>query len=233
MDQGKGARLKREVSRSTKLPAFQLDLGALEVLCERIQALFDASKVYTKIEIPLKGETLKFDTVEEIRQYKDLRGTARNFSLWFSEGDRSVRISCSGIFRSDASVSASGATEAWCAGAIETVNSFLRYHKVWYHWFRTLPFGWFLFGALNLPNIFIWGRIAKLNLAVTTMSLYGWVSAILVLALLYFGRDRLLPPVGVIITEEENIWRRRTPELSLLLALAAVVLTVIGWFVGK
>ena len=61
----------------------------------------------------------------------------------------------------------------------------------------------------------------------------GWVGTILALLLLWVGKGRLLPASILRITEEEGFLRRRAPELTLLIALASAIFTIVGWFVGK
>ena len=54
-----------------------------------------------------------------------------------------------------------------------------------------------------------------------------------VLLLLYFKKSSLLPSASIIITQEDSFLRRHIGELSLLVAIASAVLTVIGMVNGK
>ncbi len=137
--------MKREVERERKIPAFSIGIGELEVLWGRAVALFeDTEKVYGLIDITLPTEKLEFKDIEELKQYSNLKGRITKFSLWLSQKGRRVSIRSSHLFYSQAIVSATGETEAWCAGAIETVYSFLQSYKVWYHWLVSAPIGWVL-----------------------------------------------------------------------------------------
>ena len=226
--------MKREVQRSCKLPAFEIDLASLGVLHGKIAELFESQgNIHHSIDIEKKNEELSFSGVDEIRTYPELNGRITKFSLWYSQKGRRLRVDCTEFLGSSASASATAETEAWCAGALETVKAFFESHRVWYHWFRSLPFGWLLFGAINMPGAFIWFRIFNKTLTVSSASIAGWILATITVAILYFGKGRLLPAASLIITEEESYWHRKAPEWSLIIALLAAVLTVVGWFVGK
>jgi hypothetical protein len=61
----------------------------------------------------------------------------------------------------------------------------------------------------------------------------AWLSITITLVILYFSRSKLLPSAILVITREEGFVRRHIGELSLLVAILSVVLTVVGWFFGK
>ena len=134
--------MKREVERKKKLPAFSLGMGELEVLYGRLLELFDTpGKVYISISIKLPSENLQFKNIEELKQYAQLRGRITKFSLYLSQGDRTVSIRSSFSIGNPPEVSATAETERWCAGAIETVYSFVKSNRLWYHWFVSAPIG--------------------------------------------------------------------------------------------
>jgi len=45
---------------------------------------------------------------------------------------------------------------------------------------------------------------------------------------LYFAKGTLLPSASIIITQEDSFLRRHIGELSLLVAIASAILTVVG-----
>jgi hypothetical protein len=122
-------------------------------------------------------------------------------------------------------------TEAWCAGAIETVYSFLRSYKVWYYPLVSAPIGWILIFLLNIPTVaqLFLPKVASIH----STAFIGWVATLIALAFLFAFRGKLFPAAALRITEEENFIRRHSAELGLIIALLSAVLTVVGWFLGK
>ncbi|HHQ4581367.1 hypothetical protein ACK33C_08900 [Aeromonas hydrophila] len=224
--------MKREVKRERTLPAFSMGIGELEVLCKRLTEQFENPEdVYISIDITLPSESLEFKGVEELKQYSALRGRITKFRLWFSQGGRHVSIWSSSFFGSLPEVGATAETEAWCAGAIETVNAFIQSNKLWYHWFVSAPIGWILFIFANIPSIVLLFLPQGQSLDKSVFA--GWLAITISLAILYFFRARLLPSSVIVVTREESFVRRNAAELSLVVAIASAVLTVVGWFVGK
>lgn len=224
--------MKREVKRERALPAFSIGIGELEVLCKRLTEQFEKPEdVYVSIDITLPSESLEFKGVEELKQYSTLRGRITKFRLWFSQGGRNVSIRSSSFLGSQPEVSATAETEAWCAGALETVSAFIQSNKLWYHWFVSAPIGWIFFIFANIPNIAFLFLPKGQSLDKPVFA--GWLAITISLAMLYFFRARLLPSSVIVVTSEEGFVRRNAAELSLLVAIASAVLTVVGWFVGK
>ncbi|PIX55662.1 MAG: hypothetical protein COZ50_01565 [Zetaproteobacteria bacterium CG_4_10_14_3_um_filter_54_28] len=222
--------MKREVERTRKIPAFSIEIGELEALWQRLVALFENSgDVYGSINIEFPKEKLEFKDVEELRQYPDLKGKVTNFSLWLSKDGRRVSIRSSSLFNPQAVVSATAESEAWCAGALETVHSFLKSYKVWYHWFVSVPLGWVLFIFANIPSI---AMLARPKDSIDKIVLIGWLAAMIALVFLYVFKGKLFPASVLRITDEESFVRRHSAELGLIIALTSAVLTVVGWFLG-
>lgn len=225
--------MKREVERKQQLPAYSVTLDQLDVLIDRLRALFtEPQDVRCSIDIRLKSEKLSFDSVSELKAYPALKGRATEFAIWVSQSPRRIWISSAGVlFDSRSSVNAQGESEGWCAGAIETVLSFVHPHKLWYHWFVSAPIGWILLAVAYLPAVYF-SFLPKGSIVEKTV-VAGWVGATVTLFVLWLGRSRLLPASVLRITDDESFIRRHGPELSLLIALASAVLTIVGWFVGK
>lgn len=224
--------MKREVRRERALPAFSVGIGELEVLCRRLIEQFESPKdVYVKIELTLPSESLEFKSIEELRQYSDLRGRITKFRLWFSQGERNISIRTGSLFGSRPEVSASAGTEAWCAGAIETVYSFMQSNRLWYHWFVSAPIGWIFFIFANIPSIAL--LLLPKGQSLEKPVFAGWLAVTITLGILYFARAKLLPSSVIVVTREEGFIRRNAAELSLLVAIVSAILTVIGWLFGK
>ncbi|MDD2611012.1 MAG: hypothetical protein PHX60_15270 [Giesbergeria sp.] len=225
--------MKREVKREKRLPAFSINVDELEILWKRLIALFDENQtVYSTIKISLPSEELEFDTIEELKQYPQLKGNITRFSLWFSQASkRCISIKSSSLLNSQAGVSASADNEAWCAGAIETTFSFFQTHKLWYHWFVAAPIGWILLLLANGPTIA--GFFLPKGEVIDKFFYAGWIAIMLAIAIPYIGKNKLLPSSVIRITDEEGFIRKHGVELSLLIAVVSAVLTVVGWFVGS
>lgn len=195
-------------------------------------ALFDDSRRFSStIKISLPSEELEFKTIEELKQYPQLKGKITNFSLWLSQTHTGhISINSSSFLNSQAEINASADNEAWCAGAIETTFAFLQTHKLWYHWFVAAPIGWLLLLLANAPTIA--NLLLPKGEVINRYFYAGWLAIMLAIAIPYFGKSKLLPPSVIRVTDEEGFIQKHGTELSLFIAVVSAVLTVIGWFVG-
>lgn len=86
-------------------------------------------------------------------------------------------------------------------------------------------------GDSNIP------LLAKLllpkSMQLQGIALSSWLLMLLTLAVLYFAKSSLLPTASIIITQEDSFIRRHIGELSLIVALASAVITVVGILSGK
>ena len=130
--------------------------------------LFDPKEeVYSKIE--LNSDKHQFKTPDELYSYVGLTGPVRSFSMsLFGERGR-VSLRCHSFPGSPPTVFATGETDDWCIRAVETVDSFLVPHRLWYHpftgrmervsinpWFLYFGLLWFVMG-LPLGGIIMGG----------------------------------------------------------------------------
>lgn len=224
--------MKREVEREQKLPAFRIGVAELEVLFDRLRALFPESEdIHCSIDITLKSEKLEFESVAELKQYELLRGEITKFSLWLSGGGKRVSLRSSGFLGGRGAISAKADSEAWCAGALETAISFLQSHRLWYHWFISSPLGWVLSAFAYIPTISL--AFLPKGTVIEKPVVYAWIAITATLAVLYVARSRLLPGSVLVFSKEDGFVQRYAAQLSLLIAVISAVLTVVGWYVGK
>lgn len=224
--------MKREISRKKALPTFRIDVAELSLLWERLVALFkDPSRVHCSLTLELPSETLKFDDFDELKNFQTLPSTVTNFSLRLMEGERHISIRTTGIIGSKPQVSVGGESEAWCAGAVETVFVFFVQHKASYNWFIAAPIGWLLV-LLTYGAGFASSFLAK-DVKVPLPALVGWLSLVVTFTLLYMLRAKLFPMTVLSVRNGDGFFRRHVAELSLLVAVLSALLTVIGWFVAK
>lgn len=226
--------MRREVTRRKMLPAFAIDIGELEALAGRLLELFDdTEKVLTSLSIKLISEELDFDSVTELRDYSSkLKGSFLEFSFWFSQGSKKVyiRTNRSPMSPPAAEVIACGETESWCAGAVETVYTFLQAHKLWYSWFSTGPMGWIFAIALysSTTLLLFLPKEQKIGIPI----IVGWLLIILTLGVLYIFRSKLFPGAKLYLSLEEKFFRRHLSEISLILAIISTAVAVINLIRG-
>ena len=173
--------MKREVVREVRLPAFSLGRGEVELLCKRLQSLFDgnAEKLHLSITLSLPNEKLKFDSLEEFASYVDLRGRVLDFSIKASCADRSVTLKTGGMFSSVPTLRVEAESEVWCAGAVEAVLSIVRANRVWYGWLIRLPLTLLFFLLSVTPAIINW--VAPKAPSMPIEIALTWLSAVIAL----------------------------------------------------
>jgi hypothetical protein len=114
--------MKREIERERKTPAFCIDVADLENLLSKMSNLFNnQEKIYQSIDVTLLSEKLSFNDIDELKRYPNLKGKIINFTISMSQDGRRVIIRSGGLLSYRASVTSKGESEAWCAGAGDTV----------------------------------------------------------------------------------------------------------------
>lgn len=231
--------MQRKISRKRLLPAFRVDMSELGLLWTRLIGLFDKpEEVRSTMTVELPGETLDFDSFEELRDYPGLPATLSKFSLGIAAvgyGDghnqRRIMLESNPLLESLPEIYASGESEAWCAGAIETVLSFVQPHKLWYSPVVSAPAGRILYALL----MFVMGAsiFFPKDYKIPLVFLYGLGAFALTLAMLYFGRRRLFPVCEISVRQKTGFVRNHIGELSLLVALISAVFTGIGLLTAK
>ena len=223
--------MKKEISRERDLPAFKTDLAGIGFLIDKLLSLFPEGKCHTSITIKTNNEEFSFEAAHEVANVRELPDRVTSFSLRISEGDRRLFFYPGGFMGSAARITAVADSEAWCAGAIETALQFFRQNRTWYSWFRGWPIGALLLLNFNTP--FIMAALGLSSRFVAPNVLITWIVSLLIAFTLYSGRGRLLPSAILEIRRTESIIRRYISELTLLVSLLALILTIIGWFIKK
>lgn len=227
--------MKRQVTRTKILPAYRLDKAEIGVLWVRIVNLFnDAYPIYCNLSIELTTETLNFFSFEEFEACIDLPPKITKFSFRFAQDERNISIQ-EGFLLLDSrpQVSANGETESWCAGAVETVYTFISQHKAPYDWFIRAPLGWMLalLACGTVPGLILLTTFILPELRVPHFALSSWLALVVTLGILYILRDSLFPITIITIRETNGYMQRFATELTITIAFLSVILTVIGWFV--
>jgi len=222
--------MKREVEREIQLPAFELERGDLELLWTRMRSLFpvDAS-VYATISISRPSERLTFESMEELRKYTDLRGSAHRFALQMRFENQSVSVSSGGVFSSAPILKVEGKTDVWCAGAIEAVQHVVRLRRVWYYWLSSFPF-LFAFLLLSAGPVANFGPFRDVEKQSIYM-LLSWLSVTAVFGYFALSKDSILPAATIVFTREYGFIRRYAAELGLVLGLLSLAFALYIWAV--
>jgi hypothetical protein len=220
--------MKRTVDRSKNLPAFQLDLPGLRLLIEELLSVVGAGRPRLKIELSLKGEELKFSSIEELESYAPkLPAQILGFdvSCWDFEQDRHCSLR-SGLF-TGSTVHARAPDEAWCAGAIAIVEKHAFTNRQWYRFFRRWHF-WLVAVVLGiLPGL---GLVFHRNIINDKASIVTLTVIVVLSWVLYFSFNRLFPAKKLIVRLHENWFRQYATELTLALALVSLVVSLLAVF---
>jgi len=225
--------MKRAIEREKKLKAFSLDIDELSVLWDKINSLFDETKtglldnIHKSITIKMGAEELRFDSIEELINYTGLPNSVSKFHIYFSQCDNMIMIFGSTYMNSIPEVKAKGDSELWCAGAVDTVVTYLNNHKIWYHWLLSLPSGIIL---AVMINILILGLIFKL---VNTLIVFiCFLISIITLLILILFKIKLLPSSILQIKKDNSFFQKYTGQLSLIIGIIGATAGVIGAIAG-
>ena len=216
--------MKRTTSRRQTLPAFRLTVGQAEVLAQELRGLFHG-EVSSHFSITLGADEYQFDTADEIRgAATTLPAVVHDFSLWVTAWplDYYVSLSASGH---PFSVSVQSPDYGWCAAVIATCERATRQCKRWYS-----PLRAWHFCVLATAASSVTGTMLGVFKAAVVVSLMGTVAWLLLTALRWVicvAFNRVFPPASLVIREREAWVKRRTPELTLLLSLAALVVAIL------
>ena len=220
--------MKREIEREERLPAFDLQLGELELLWARLLELFDSNdKIISSITLSLPSEKLQFDSMAELKDYGKIRGRVTNFSLKASQRGRSVTVKTGGLFNNVPTLKVEAETDIWCAGAVAAAMSIIRPNRVWYSWFIRAPIG-LIFILLSLtPYVKSW-LFPKMAATPTSLAVV-WFVVVVLFGFLSVTKDKLLPAASLTFTKELGFIRRYGGELGLILGLVSLALAIYTW----
>ena len=220
--------MKREVVRERRLPAFALDVGDLELLLERLLQLFDLpADVKTDISLKFPGERLHFESMEELKNFSGLRGTATDFSVRMRQGNESVEIRLEGIMNKTPYLRAESDSDLWCASAMEAAWTVIRPNRLWYNWFIRLPLTFIsLVLALGPPLI---GTIFPNLPSMRPAMAIPYFAAVVAMIYLSNSKEKLLPVASIVFTKELGFIRRYGSELGLALGLISLGLALYTW----
>lgn len=213
-----------------RLSAFELERGDVELLWQRMLALFDAgSAIRSKISLTLPSERLTFDSIEELTGYQSLRGRVTKFSLEMRQGLRVVAISSGGPFATAPTLKVEGESDIWCAGAIEAVVHVIQQRRVWHFWLIHFPFTLVFIALACMP----WVKLGPFQgfPAIPISLLLAWLAMTALFGYFSFYKARVLPVASITFTRELGFFRRYAGELGLILGLLSLALAIYMWAV--
>lgn len=221
--------MKREIEREVRLPAFNLNIGELELLWQKTIALFDPTNpIYANINLSLPNEKIEFVSIDELKSYAELHGRVVNFSIHASQGKRTVSIKTGGLFNSIPTLRITGDSDVWCAGANESLLSVISRNKVWYSWFIYAPFNT-MFMVLALSPWFV-KQLSTKAIDPPMPVVLIWLGALMTFGFIGYFREKLLPAASITFSNELGFIRRYGSELGLLLGIMSIAIAFYMWF---
>ena len=221
--------MKREIEREVRLPAFALQVGELELLWQRMHQMFEPGSIGKEsIDLSLPSERLHFDSLEELRSYKQMRGRVTNFSLRIVASSTSITLKTGGLFSNIPTLKVEGDSDIWCAGAVEAVMSVVQRNRTWYWWLVRAPLATLFFLASVGPYFYNWVTPGIVKVSVPLVIAY--VSLVFTLGFLFLTRDKLLPTATLVFTNDLGFIRKYGAELGLVLGLISLAVAGATWW---
>ena len=223
--------MQRSFERKRRLPAFACDLAECEALVQEISDAFKPlnSEPKFSFEIDLPGEMLEFESLDETRKFAGLPKTVRKFSLTWNDWKIRGRCHLEINYYSDAHVTVSGPSQAWCAGLTDLALGFAQRHRVWYWWLseRLVWLAILIVLLTPVPTLF---KNPQASIDLGTAIAYLLTIIMLVALLLSF--IRVFPSGRLRIRTESSFLGRYNSELTLLAAIVAAIAAVLALIFG-
>ena len=215
--------MEKTIWRKQTLDAFSISVDELEELCSLLrQECGNDNDVRTSIEFEFSDETLKFDSVEDIRNQEITYNKVTKFTITMFGDKGYIKLDSRELFHSDAEIRSSSDKESWCAGVNEAITSYLKKKRVWYYWLIRRGV-WRSFGiAVVISYLLFLPRYEFIPIhwqALTVLCL------LLLWVLFLFGKDWV--PAGTIRMSQQRLDIKTVA--AVVGALAAVILAIISF----
>jgi hypothetical protein len=219
--------MKNTFNDSSYLPFFRCDTQSLELLVNDLLAIFGGDNLRYSVDITLQGQSLRFDSFEEVRQCMALPSEVRSFSLWIfssTDFDRSYWFSVRPTGKSY--VEAKGYSINWCSSLVRTTVAFAQRHKAWYFplsaSLHRLPL---IVGfaplLLSLLNVRIFTSFGVVVFYFTTLVLLTYLSE----------KQTSIFPSGVLVMRNEDNWlKQHANEIMVVATVATAIATFLAAF---
>jgi hypothetical protein len=224
--------MKREIERSASLPTIRIDLAELSVLIGKLLAQFaNPEKASVAISVQIDSEKVTATSVAELRAAADLPAQVTKFSIAINEellGPRRVVYVWSEPLGSPTPrISASGDSEAWAAGAIETAKVFFARHRRPFSWASVIPMGFFFF----IATLMILGGTLQAWKAGHWIP-WNWCAGYLALFALKLVHPRV-SECQLVLRDTESPLTRALPLLGFVVALASLGVAILAWLLPR
>lgn len=224
--------MKREIERTASLPIIEIDLAELSVLIEKLVAQFsDPAKASVTISVQIDNEKVSVKSVAELQSAHDLPARVAKFSISIWEDpagpNRHVNVSSSPLASNTPRVAATGESEAWAAGAIETARVFFARHRRSLHWASGIPMGFIMFMATMVmigTGLQAWKASHWIP--------WSWAAGYLAI----FSLNLLYPRLAqcqLVLRDTENPLTRALPALGFVVALASLIVAILAWLLPR
>lgn len=229
--------MKRSVRKQRKVDAFSLNLYELEKLCTVLQKEFrvppypvpQSDNISISIELKFPGETLEFDSVDDIRSNKLPYKKSKEFSIRMYSRAHSFEASKHLILSSgepsgfDASVTSTCDNEEWCVSVNEVLVFHLRRHRVWYYWI--IPsLRWFVTTMLLGFCGAFFAVTSFSEISSPLSQIVAFATFFIIFIPLSFLRRSILSP-GTITIEQKHYDIKIIKTISILIGSLAAVIT--------
>lgn len=217
--------MKQTFDRLSTLPSFRCDTQSLELLVKELLAEFGSNSTRWWVKIERKGESIEFESFEDIRQFKPLPPQVRDFSIVIlgdvgSDNSYHLYSSLGGKARA----TATGSSKAWCIGLVGISLAFARQHKSW-HAFLSPGLLWLILLTTFLIPALLSSLGYKLINSREVAVVYLLVQVLL--GYMIIRQDRLFPSGTMIIRNEDNWLRRYNGEITAITTVVATIVAVI------
>lgn len=209
----------------------------MKELCYLVKGEFskddDAS---IRIKFELKDETLEFESVEDIENQQLNTNVANNFSVSAFGGGKHVTLESydvvSSIFGSSATVWSSSDRLSWCTGINETIHSFLKKKRLWYHYIVNSYFLGSL-GLIFFALIFIPKSIEKLIYSYLNLSEISFLSIKTAIVVFWFfcfvGKKRMLPTGRIVFSKHRLNFFNYFVVFGSLAGIVTMIVTILSY----
>ncbi len=226
--------MQKEVKREKRLPAFTINVDELELFYLKFIPLFNSSEkvtFYLNAEFP--SEAISFHSINELKNYSEHYKKTNKFSLTLRQNDKVILILNSAknfSLVSSPKVIALGDNEAWCAGTVETVYSFIKLRKQWFHWLAIAPI-WALF-MVFVPALLMVDILFDVKIYSMISSFQSLIFCLLVIVLIWI-QPIAFPSSTLIFVEEDSFIKKNVAELTLFATVLALIIALLQMYLNK
>lgn len=226
--------MQREVRREKTLPTFAVNVSELELLYQKAIPLFNSlEKITFYLNAEFPSETISFHSINELKNYSEHYKKTNKFSLTLRQNNKVITIlngTQNFSLLSSPRVIALSDNEAWCAGAVETIYSFIKLRRQWFHWLAIAPI-WALF-MVFVPALLMVDSLFNIKISRMISSFQSLVF-FLIVSIFIWVQPRYFPSNILIFIEEDNFIKRNVAQLTLLATVLGIIIASLQSYLTK